>query len=69
MNRTILGSAAVFGFLAVLLGAFGAHGLREQLSPDMMHAYETGVSYQMYHALFLLFLSRVDVPGGKKWIF
>lgn len=68
MNRTILGAAAVYGFLAVLLGAFGAHGLRPQLSPDLMHAYETGVSYQMYHALFLLFLGIVDLEA-KRWIF
>lgn len=68
MNRTIIGAAAVFGFLAVLLGAFGAHGLRPRLSPELMHAYETGVSYQMYHALFLFFLGLMKMED-KRWIF
>jgi uncharacterized membrane protein YgdD (TMEM256/DUF423 family) len=48
----ILGSLA--GLLAVVLGAFGAHALKERLSPEMLEVYHTGVSYQFYHALALL---------------
>ncbi len=46
--------AALAGFLGVGLGAFGAHGLRSRLSPDMLAVFETAVRYQMYHALALL---------------
>lgn len=45
---------AVFGGLAVVLGAFGAHALRSSLSPDDLATFEIGVRYQMYHALGLL---------------
>ena len=48
----ILGSA--FGFLGVALGAFGAHGLRERLSDDMMAIYQTGIQYHLIHALAIL---------------
>ena len=55
---------ALMGFVGVGLGAFGAHGLRGRLTPDMLAVFETGVRYQMYHALALLavgaMLSRVD---------
>jgi uncharacterized membrane protein YgdD (TMEM256/DUF423 family) len=46
--------AAAAGLLAVALGAFGAHGLKERLAPEMLAVFETGVRYQMYHALALL---------------
>ena len=45
---------ALMGFVGVGLGAFGAHGLRGRLSPDMLAVFETAVRYQMYHALALL---------------
>ncbi len=48
----LLGSA--YGFVAVALGAFGAHGLRARLTPDMLAVWKTGVEYQFYHALALL---------------
>ena len=55
---------ALMGFVGVGLGAFGAHGLRGRLTPDMLAVFETGVRYQMYHALALLavgaMMSRVD---------
>ena len=54
MDRTVLLIAALAGFIGVALGAFGAHGLRGRLSPEMLTAFETGVRYQMYHALALL---------------
>src|SRR5215217_1630010 len=59
MDRTILLLGAVAAFLAVTLGAFGAHGLRGRLSPDMMVVFQTGVQYHMYHALALILVSAI----------
>jgi uncharacterized membrane protein YgdD (TMEM256/DUF423 family) len=53
----LVGSVAAF--LAVTLGAFGAHGLRGRLSPDMLTVFETGVRYHMYHALAILLVGLV----------
>jgi uncharacterized membrane protein YgdD (TMEM256/DUF423 family) len=52
--RIFLVIGALLGFLGVAAGAFGTHGLRERLSPEMMNIFEIGVRYQMYHALALL---------------
>lgn len=46
----------VNAFLAVALGAFGAHGLRDRITPDMLAVYQTGVQYHQFHALALLFV-------------
>ena len=56
MERKIIASAAFLGLTAIILGAFGAHALKNYLSPEQLISFETGVKYQMYHALFLLFL-------------
>ena len=61
MNKTILGFGAFFGLTAVVLGAFGAHGLKEQIDADAIASFETGVRYQTYHALLLLFLGGTTV--------
>lgn len=47
--------AAVFGFFGIIFGAFGAHRLRRILPPEVLHSFETGVKYQMIHAVVLLF--------------
>ena len=52
----ILAAAAASGMLAVILGAFAAHGLKGKLSESMMSAFQTGVQYQMYHSLALILL-------------
>jgi len=54
MQKNFLLIAAILGFLGVAFGAFGAHGLRNRLSPDMLSVFEIGVRYQMYHACALL---------------
>jgi uncharacterized membrane protein YgdD (TMEM256/DUF423 family) len=54
MDRTFMFVGALMGLTGVGLGAFGAHGLRGRLSPDMLAVFETGVRYHMYHALALL---------------
>lgn len=62
MNRTISITAAILGIIAIALGAFGAHGLKALISIDAQQTFETGVRYQMYHAIVLLFV------GGTTWI-
>lgn len=52
--RTFIVLAGVFGFLAVALGAFGAHGLQKIVEPRYLAVWQTGVQYQMYHSLALL---------------
>ena len=56
MDKKILSTAGFFGMTAIVLGAFGAHALKKVLSIDQLATFETGVRYQMFHALFLLFL-------------
>jgi uncharacterized membrane protein YgdD (TMEM256/DUF423 family) len=60
---------AGFMFLAVGLGAFGAHALKSRLEPDMLAIFETGVRYQVYHALALLLLASLRGPSKAGWCF
>lgn len=57
MTRNFLVIAALLGATGVMLGAFGAHGLRDLLTPERMETYQTAVTYQMWHALALLGVS------------
>jgi uncharacterized membrane protein YgdD (TMEM256/DUF423 family) len=56
---------AVLALLAVALGAFGAHSLREIVSPERLQTFETGVRYQMYHALALLIMSALPLKNYR----
>lgn len=67
-NRNILLSGAFFMALAVLLGAFGAHALKNSLSPEMLAIYKTGVEYQFYHALGLLLIGVIGFHIESKWL-
>lgn len=67
MNKTIFITGIVFGILAVILGAFGAHGLEKLVGAEAVRSFETGVTYQMYHALLLLVLGSVNqIPERSK---
>ncbi|PWL40219.1 DUF423 domain-containing protein [Flagellimonas aquimarina] len=66
MNKTIFSTGILLGFLAVLLGAFGAHGLEKLVGPESVDTFETGVRYQMYHALFLLILGIWNGPTTRQ---
>ena len=57
MNRRIILTASLFGAVAVMFGAFGAHSLKNVLSSDQLSSWNTGVQYQFYHTFALLFLS------------
>lgn len=57
MNKNIILTASVFGVTAVILGAFGAHTLKESISVNALATWTKGVEYQFYHVFALLFLS------------
>ncbi|WP_199140936.1 DUF423 domain-containing protein [Pedobacter sp. ASV12] len=57
MNKRIILTAAFFGALAVVLGAFGAHGLKNSISASALAIWQKGVEYQFYHTFALLYLS------------
>jgi uncharacterized membrane protein YgdD (TMEM256/DUF423 family) len=65
MKKNILITAALLGLTAIVLGAFAAHGLKNLISESGIATFETGVRFQMYHALFLLFLGQTTVLPEK----
>lgn len=65
MNRNLLIVGALFGLIAIILGAFAAHGLKPLLSSESMMTFETGVKYQMYSGLFLLLLGSTNIAAEK----
>ena len=67
MKTTIIW-AAIFGLSGILLGAIGAHALKVYLDAQQIMSFETGVRYQMYHALFLLFLALLQERFPAKAI-
>ncbi|THD69087.1 DUF423 domain-containing protein [Robertkochia marina] len=60
MVKTMLITGALFGGLAVILGAFGAHALKNLLEAEALKTFETGVKYQIYHALFLMVVANLS---------
>lgn len=74
MKQITLIFGAVYGALSVILGAFGAHALKKVLSPDALNSFETGVKYQMYHALVLLIIGfyfsfSTKLESTTAWMF
>jgi len=75
MAKTFLIIAAVFGFLGVAFGAFGAHALRDKLTPQLLETFETGVRYHMYHvfAIAVVALASTHLRAGllnlSGWLF
>jgi uncharacterized membrane protein YgdD (TMEM256/DUF423 family) len=74
-DRLFLLAGAISGFLGVGAGAFGAHGLRARLTPELLSVFETAVRYQMYHALALIAAGWVAsrwpgaLAGASGWLF
>jgi uncharacterized membrane protein YgdD (TMEM256/DUF423 family) len=66
MSQKIVVTALILGALAIALGAFGAHGLKKFLSIEQLNSFEIGVRYQMYHALFLLFVAQTNFITDKQ---
>ncbi|WP_342663503.1 DUF423 domain-containing protein [Flavobacterium tegetincola] len=65
MNRKIILTAVFLGAVSIVLGAFGAHALKKVIDVNALVTFETGVRYQMYHALFLLFLATNNMVQEK----
>ena len=61
MKELVLTFGGIYGTLAVIFGAFGAHALKKILDDNQLKSFETGVKYQMYHA-FLLIISGISFP-------
>ena len=59
MAKTFLIFGCIFSFLGVAFGAFGAHALKQKLSPEMLQVFDVGVRYQMYHAFALFVVAWV----------
>ncbi len=66
MHKTFLLLGAVNTFFCIALGAFGAHGLKNVLSDDMLSIFHTGVQYHIYHALGLLFIGLLLLHYSKS---
>jgi len=76
MRNLFLFLGSLNGFLAVALGAFGAHGLKARLGPEALQVYQTGVQYHLIHALALLAVGIAAHPApnspylrGAGWLF
>jgi len=75
MSKTFFILGALFSFLGVALGAFGAHALKQRLSPEALQTFEIGVRYQMYHALALFVVAwvlhswNVGAAAASGWWF
>ena len=71
MAKFYLMAAALSGFIAVALGAFGAHGLKQHLSADLLAVYQTGVQYHFYHTFALLavglLMLYMPASGALRW--
>lgn len=66
MNNKILSTAAFLGLITVIIGAFGAHSLKDKLEPEALQSFETGVRYMMYHVLALLFIVNANKLSDKS---
>ena len=71
INKNIVITAALLAALTIMVGAFGAHGLKELISEKSLVSFETGVRYQMYHVIVMLVLglSTGILPKTQKWVF
>ncbi len=69
MHKKYVAVAAIFGGLAVALGAFRAHGLQNMTSDEkIIHGFQTGVQYQLMHSLALLLVGSIANQLPAKWL-
>ncbi len=61
MNKKITAFGTILGMTAIIFGAFSAHALKKYLNTEQLSTFETGVKYQMYHGLFLLFVGGTNL--------
>jgi uncharacterized membrane protein YgdD (TMEM256/DUF423 family) len=65
MDKKLLSTGTILGMIAIILGAFGAHALKKILTVEQLSTFETGVRYQMYHALFLILIGTMTNLSEK----
>ena len=68
MHKSFLKIATILGALAVILGAFGAHSLKQVVSDNAVITFETGVRYQFYHVFALLITGTLYKDFSNKWM-
>jgi len=68
MHKSYLITASLLAALAVILGAFGAHGLKQIVPPETVSTFETGVRYQFYHSFALIATGILFDKGRKSWM-
>lgn len=71
MGRRFFIAGFLFGLIGIILGAFATHGLKPILSPQSLASFETGIDFQIYHALLFLILGNIKIPATKVigWVF
>lgn len=75
MDKLFFLIGAISAGLAVVLGAFGAHALRDRLTPELLDTFETGVRYEIYHAFAILIVAlaltrwQSNLVGYAGWAF
>ena len=65
MDKKLLITGTILGILSIVLGAFAAHGLEKVIDNEAINTFETGVRYQMYHSLLLLFVGNASILASK----
>lgn len=68
MNKKIISTGALLAGLAVVLGAFGAHGLKKIVAEETVQTFQTGVQYQMYHAIALILIGMLSEKFSGNFI-
>ena len=68
MHKSYLITACLLAALAVILGAFGAHGLKQIVPPETVSTFETGVRYHIYHSFALIATGILFDKGRKSWM-
>ncbi|MFO7720288.1 MAG: DUF423 domain-containing protein [Gillisia sp.] len=71
MGRRFYVAGFLFGLIGVIMGAFAAHGLKPVLTADSLDSFETGVRFQMYHALLFILLGSMKALSHRlsNWVF
>lgn len=65
MNKAVVITGILLGMTGIMIGAFAAHGLKDLITSESIQTFETGVKYQMYHALFLLVVGSIPMISTK----
>ena len=68
MHKPFLITACILAALAVILGAFGAHGLKQIVPPETISTFDTGVRYHFYHVFALMITAMLYERSRKGWI-